>query len=82
MTLKMRVKKVLYGTTLFGSGTTPANRPHVVCGNDRAVLTTAHLATQIPDLKIAALATTAGNHPATASSTGAFIAALHCRNCP
>jgi hypothetical protein len=68
---------VLYETTLFGAGATPANRSHVVCSNDTAVLATADLATQIPNLKLAALTTASSDHPPAAPGTATLITALH-----
>jgi len=68
---------VLYETTLFWTGATPANGSHVVCRDDTAVLTTADLAAEIPHLKIAALATASSDHPSAASTARALITALH-----
>jgi len=68
---------VLYETTLFGGGATPANGSHVVGSNDTAVLTTADLAAEIPHLKVAALATASSDHPTAAPCTATLITALH-----
>jgi hypothetical protein len=72
---------VLYETTLFGAGATPANGSDVVGSNDRAVLTTADLASQIPHLEVAALATASSDHPTAAPCTATLITALHLASC-
>jgi len=68
---------VLYETTLFWTGATPADRPDVVGRNDTASLMTADLAAEIPHLKITTLAAASGDHPARTSIALALIAALH-----
>ena len=68
---------MLYGTTLFWIGATPADGSHVVGRNDAAVLTTADLASEIPHLKVAALATASRNHPSAAPGTATLVTALH-----
>ena len=72
---------MLYETTLFGAGATPANRPNVVGSNNTAVLTTAHLAAEIPHLKFATLATASRDHPSAAPCAGTLITALHLASC-
>jgi hypothetical protein len=72
---------VLYETTLFGAGATPANGSDVVSSNDRAVLTTADLASQIPHLEVTALTTASRDHPSTAPGAATLITALHLASC-
>jgi hypothetical protein len=68
---------VLYETTLFGTGATPANGSNVVGSNDRAILTTADLASQIPHLEVSALSAASRDHPSAAPCTATLITALH-----
>ena len=72
---------MLYGTTLFWIGATPANGSHVVGSNDTTVLTTAYLALEIPHLEVAALATASSDHPSAAPGTATLVTALHLASC-
>ena len=72
---------MLYETTLFGTGATPANRTDVVGSNDRAILTTADLASQIPHLEVTALTTASSDHPSAAPGAATLITALHLASC-
>ena len=67
----------MYDTTLFRPGATPADGANVVGTDDRTVLATADLATEIPYLEVAALAAAPGDHPSAAPGTATLITALH-----
>ena len=68
---------MLYETTLFWTGATPANGSHVVGSNDTAVLTTTDLALEIPHLEVAALATASSDHSSAAPGAATLVTALH-----
>ena len=72
---------MLYETTLFRIGATPANGSDVVGSNDTAVLATADLAAEIPHLEFAALTTAPRDHPSAAPGTATLITALHLASC-